>query len=117
MHLHSLHSHLFSSEAEFAKMLGIPSLTPILRAVLDALSSSDLVAELTAITIGTEEQNDTPTKMVAFEVEKALKHSLGGMSLIMYQDLPEPWENNPFVTRGYRYILLFLCSHHFERGT
>jgi len=113
LRLHSLHSHLFSTEVEFAKMLGIPSLAPILRDVLDALSSSDLVAELTAITVETEEQIDVLIEKVAYDVGKALKHSLEGMSLITYQDLPEAWKNNPFVTRGYRYVLLLLCLHHF----
>jgi len=113
LRLHSLHSHLFSTEVEFAKVLGIPSLAPILRDVLDALSSSDLVTELTAITVETEEQTDVLIEKFAYEVGKALNHSLEGMRLITYQDLPEPWKNNPFVTRGYRYVLLFLCSHRF----
>ena len=103
MRLHSLHSHLSSTEVEFAKMLSISSLAPILRDVLDALSSSDLVTELTAITAETEERTDELIEKAAYEVGKAAKHSLQGMRLITYQDLPEPWKNNPFVTQGYRY--------------
>jgi len=84
-------------------MLSISSLAPILRDVLDALSSSDLVTELTAITAETEERTDELIEKAAYEVGKAAKHSLQGMRLITYQDLPEPWKNNPFVTQGYRY--------------
>ncbi|KAF5351880.1 hypothetical protein D9756_007687 [Leucocoprinus leucothites] len=105
MRLHSLHSHLSSTETEFTKILGGPSLAPssLLRDVLDTLSS-DLVTELAAITAETEEQTDQLIEKAACEVARAVKHSFEGMRLITYHDLPEPWKNNPFVTQGYRFI-------------
>jgi adiponectin receptor len=110
MHLQKLHSHLSSTEVEFSKMLGFPSLgqNSLLREVLESLSSAELVMDLATITAETEEQTDQFVGKVACEVAKAVKHSLEGVRLITYHDLPEPWKNNPFVTQGYRYASYYI---------
>lgn len=110
MHLQKLHSHLSSMEVGFNDVLGISSPAPnsLLHEVLDALVSSELVAQVT------NDETDPVGEMfekAAYEVARAVKSSLEGMHLITYQDLPHPWRNNPFVTQGYRYVNI-PCTRH-----
>jgi len=68
--------------------------------LVDALLSSELVAELK---VDVDKAEDL-FELAAKEVRDAVKRSFEGSRLIQYYDLPHQWRNNPFVTRGYRFI-------------
>ncbi|KAI6046128.1 hemolysin-III related-domain-containing protein [Pisolithus marmoratus] len=70
--------------------------------ILDSIMSSDLVSELADDVNKAEEM----LEHAARDVGRAMKQSLQGSRLIQYVDLPPQWRNNPFVTRGYRFIPL-----------
>ncbi|KAF7782204.1 hypothetical protein Agabi119p4_1580 [Agaricus bisporus var. burnettii] len=101
-HMKRLHSHLSTLE------VGIGGPSPfvqgsLLREFLDALSSTDLAVQVTedeAKLVG--EINEKVTR----DVVAAVNNSLEGTRLITYDDLPQPWKNNPYVKQGYRFIPL-----------
>jgi adiponectin receptor len=97
-HLQSLHAHL--SSLELPSGINIPSLpsNSILSDFVDALLSSELVAELKEDV----DEAEVLFELAAQEVKDAVRRSLEGSRLIQYYDLPQQWRNNPFVTRGYR---------------
>jgi adiponectin receptor len=69
-----------------------------LSGLFESILSSDLITELT--------DDVTEVEDMARDVARAIKQSLQGSKLIHYVDLPPQWRNNPFVTRGYRFIPL-----------
>lgn len=97
-HLQSLHKHLTS--LEMPSGYNVPSLPShgILSDLVDALLSSEFVAELKE---DVDEAEDL-LGQAAQEVKDAVKRSFEGACLIHYHELPKQWRNNPFVTRGYR---------------
>ncbi|KAF8627845.1 hypothetical protein AX15_004261 [Amanita polypyramis BW_CC] len=101
--LRKLHSHLTS--VEVPPGVSSPSLTPgtLLSELLDALLKSEFVTDFLDSAPDVKECEENFEK-AALEVASAVKRSLQGVRLIRYSDLPHPWRNNPFVTRGYRFI-------------
>lgn len=99
-HLQSLHAHL--SSLEMPAGINVPSLPSksMLSGFVDALLSSELVAELKEDVDEAEDLFELATQ----DIKAAVKRSLEGSKLIQYYDLPEKWQNNPFVTRGYRSV-------------
>ncbi|TFK44235.1 hemolysin-III related-domain-containing protein [Crucibulum laeve] len=106
-HLNNLHSHL--SALELPTGLDLPTFpqSSMLSEFMDALLTSDLVADITNSAPDMVEEAEGLLEMAAQEVAEvaiAVKRSLEGYQLIKYHDLPHPWKNNPFVTHGYRFI-------------
>jgi adiponectin receptor len=99
-HLQTLHAHLTS--LELPSGINVPSLpsNSMLSDFVDALLSSELVAELREDV----DEAEVLFELAAQEVKDAVRRSLEGSRLIQYYDLPQRWRNNPFVTRGYRYV-------------
>jgi adiponectin receptor len=96
--LQSLHAHLSSLERPSGiNLRSLPS-NSILSNLVDALLSSELVAELKEDADEAEDLFDIASQ----EVKNAVKRSFEGSRLIHYCDLPTRWRHNPFVTRGYR---------------
>ena len=102
--LRHLHSHLSSIERPSG--LEIPSFTPssVISDLLDAVLSSDALAELSSSTLVIQYEGEDLFERAAKEVAYAIKQSLDGVRLIKYSDLPHDWKNNPFVTQGYRLV-------------
>ncbi|KAI9453644.1 HlyIII-domain-containing protein [Russula earlei] len=100
--LRSLHSHLSSSTP-----LSSPSFssTAKLSELIDMMISSDRLATVlgTRPMIG---RTEDALGRAAAEVARAIERSLHGAKLITYGDLPPQWQNNRFVTHGYRFIPL-----------
>ncbi len=112
--LTSLQAHLSSMDIPhvFSESVSVLAPSAAVFDLIDKVLASDFVAELSS---EIREGGDI-LEGAAAEVTKAVKRSLDGARLIHYMDLPEKWRNNPFVTRGYRYVLphtptrLFLTS-------
>jgi len=91
--LRSLQSHLSN----------IPSISSAVNlGPLHDLLSSELIEDVQAEV----ERAQTQAGRTATQVMSALKKSLHGRTLILYNDLPEKWRNNEWVHGGYRFIPL-----------
>lgn len=101
-HLKNLHSHLSSMELPSGGV-SIGS-SAMLSDLLDALLSSEVVADILNSTPEVMEEGEEMLEKAAHEVASAVRRSLDGVRLIKYHDLPHQWKNNPFVTHGYRFI-------------
>lgn len=97
-HLHSLQSHLTSYELPNALAESVGIMKP--HATLQELIDLSLAPKFVAPPEGEDE-----SEKAAAETNRALKLSENGRCLIDYEDLPHAWKNNPFVTRGYRYVI------------
>jgi adiponectin receptor len=97
--LQSLHAHL--STIELPSSRPFHSFHPIqfLSDLCDRLSSFELQDVLHAPVI---EQTEEKISKAAREISNAVQLSLHGSRLISYDNLPEEWRNNPFITHGYR---------------
>lgn len=93
--LQSLQAHLRSMDVLATDLHTFPGSTR-LSGLFESIMSSDLVSELA--------DDVTEAEDMARDITHAIKHSLQGSKLIHYVDLPPQWRNNPFVTRGYRYV-------------
>ncbi|KAG6850136.1 hypothetical protein H0H93_000521 [Arthromyces matolae] len=105
--LERLHSHLASME--LPSRLEITSLAPsaVISDMLETLLSSELFTDiLSASPVEFVEETESMIHKAANDVANAVKHSLEGVRLLQYSELPEQWQNNPFVTYGYRFIPL-----------
>ncbi|KAJ8520487.1 hypothetical protein ONZ45_g2707 [Pleurotus djamor] len=106
--LNNLHAHL-SSDVPYSAVPSFSDMFNTLSTIsADVLAiSCDLPDALTpSITVSEmmhegEEMLERAANDVR-EVARAIQHSLEGMKLITYTDLPERWKNNPFVRQGYR---------------
>jgi adiponectin receptor len=106
--LQSLHAHLSSLERPSGISLrSLPS-NSILSNLVDALLSSELVAELKEDVDEAEDLFDLASQ----EVKNAVRRSFEGSRLIQYCDLPPRWRHNPFVTRGYRQVFCLFALNH-----
>ncbi|KAJ3808040.1 hemolysin-III related-domain-containing protein [Lentinula aff. lateritia] len=94
--LKSLQSHLSMMELP----IGLPGSHSMLSDLVDSLLSSELVTDF----LQSATPEDDVFETAAREVTRAVKRSFEGVHLISYHDLPEPWQNNSFVTQGYRFI-------------
>ncbi|KAL4242671.1 hypothetical protein ABKN59_011579 [Abortiporus biennis] len=100
-HLRSLHAHLTSMDiSQLSDSVVAPSTS--VYDLIDKALTSELFLELSADIRGGEEKLENAAR----EIARAMARSLDGSRLIHYMDLPEMWRNNPFVTRGYRFIPL-----------
>ncbi|KAF9237567.1 hemolysin-III related-domain-containing protein [Melanogaster broomeanus] len=95
--LQSLQAHLRSMDLLITDLHSLSG-SKRLSGLFESFMSSELVAELT------DDVNEVED--IARDVALAIKQSLQGSKLIHYVDLPPQWRNNPFVTRGYRFIPL-----------
>ena len=93
--LQSLQAHLRPMEAFTTDLHAFPRSTR-LSGLLESIMSSELMSELS--------DDVTEAEDMARDITRAIKQSLQGSKLIHYVDLPPQWRNNPFVTRGYRYV-------------
>lgn len=91
----TLQAHLRSMDVLATDLHAFPG-SARLSDIFDSIMSSDLVAELS--------DDVTEAEDMARDITCAIKQSLQGSKLIYYVDLPPQWRNNPFVTRGYRYV-------------
>lgn len=117
-HLQNLHSHLSSME------LPGTSFDPssMLSDLVDILLSSELVSDFllsgrpeSSDNIGDDvSQAEDMLERAAKEVSSAIQRSFHGVRLIQYTDLPQKWRNNPFVTRGYRYVYFCFCPDYLK---
>ncbi|KAK0455471.1 hemolysin-III related-domain-containing protein [Desarmillaria tabescens] len=101
-HLHDLTLRLSSKELPSGFDIGLAALSSRLTDFLDSILSSNLVASVPHMKDGEDLMGRAAMEVV--EVARAIKHSFEGVHLIQYSDLPRKWRNNPFVTRGYRFI-------------
>ncbi|KAK7472932.1 inc metabolism membrane protein [Stygiomarasmius scandens] len=97
--LKSLQSHLAATEMPS----GLRTHSSMLFDLVDSLLSSELVSDILHSAPDLAEGEEM-FERAAREVAHAVKRSFQGVHLISYSDLPEQWRNNPFVTRGYRFI-------------
>lgn len=111
----SLQAHLRSMDVLTTDLYTFPG-SARLSGIFESIRSSELVAELS--------DDVTEAEDMARDITCAIKQSLQGSKLIHYVDLPPQWRNNPFVTRGYRYVFsprMFLvfcsCSLHQVHST
>ncbi|KAG6817481.1 hypothetical protein H0H87_008106 [Tephrocybe sp. NHM501043] len=104
--LNNLQSHL--SSMELPSPLEISSLAPSAMIVdlLETLLTSELVTDLLNSPVELVEETEDMLHRAANDVANAVKRSLQGVRLLQYSDLPQQWQNNPFVTHGYRFIPL-----------
>ncbi|KAF9482240.1 HlyIII-domain-containing protein [Pholiota conissans] len=103
--LQSLNSHLSASVASEGKATISFVPNTVLSGLLDALLSSDVIADvLNSHPADVICETEDMLERAAIEVSQAVKRSFEGMRLIKYSDLPHSWRNNPFVTHGYRFI-------------
>lgn len=93
--LQSLQAHLRSMDVLATDLHTFPGSTR-LSGLFESIMSSELVTELS--------DDVTEAEDMARDITCAIKQSLQGSKLIHYVDLPPQWRNNPFVTRGYRYV-------------
>lgn len=101
-HLQSLNTHLSEfRNSSISPLHLLPSTSHIIE-ILDKLSSTPVSHHLFSNKDG-ESSIETATRHVA----RAIQRSLGGSRLVNYADLPYDWQNNPFVSRGYRYSQQF----------
>lgn len=96
--LQTLQSHLSAMELP----IGMLTSHTMLSDLVDTLLSSELVTDFLHTATTLEEDVEDVFERVTKEVAQAAKRSLDGVRLIDYSDLPEPWQNNSFVTQGYR---------------
>jgi len=99
--LKSLQLHLAATEMPS----GLRTHSSMLFDLVDSLISSELVSDILHSAPDLAEGEEM-FERAAREVAHAVKRSFQGVHLISYSDLPEPWRNNPFVTRGYRRVFL-----------
>lgn len=100
--LQSLHTHLRSFDPRSTELPSIPGNSHI-SGIIDSILSSELITELSDDVIEAEAMIEGAARDIAC----AVKQSFQGSRLIKYVDLPPQWRNNPFVTRGYRYVIIF----------
>lgn len=113
-HLDNLHSHLAS--LELPSRIEIPTLafSPLISDLLEVLLSSELVTDiLSASPKEFVEETEDMIHKAANDVANAVKRSVQGVRLLQYSELPEQWQSNPFVTYGYRWVLLKPTVHLF----
>ncbi|KAJ3556335.1 hypothetical protein NM688_g2086 [Phlebia brevispora] len=103
-HLQSLQTFL---ALNLPTTVGPDVLTPsaTLSALLDRVLNSELLLAMSDTSPDIRGGEDMLEK-AAFDVARAVRHSLHGARLIKYADLPERWRNNHFVSGGYRFIPL-----------
>ncbi|KAH0827992.1 hemolysin-III related-domain-containing protein [Lanmaoa asiatica] len=95
--LQSLQTHLRETDVLPADLHTFPGSARV-SGLFESIRSSELIAELS--------DDVTEAEDMARDIARAIKQSLQGSKLIHYVDLPPQWRNNPFVTRGYRFIPL-----------
>lgn len=102
-HLHALQSHLTSTELPHGLAESVSALKPhaTVHDLIDLALAPKFVDPIAHTTGG----RDTSAQAAA-EIAQALRLSLDGAALIDYEELPEAWKSNPFVTQGYRFIPL-----------
>lgn len=91
----SLQAHLRSMDVLTTDLNTFPGSTR-LSGLFESIKASEFIAELS--------DDVTEAEDMARDITCAIKQSLQGSRLIHYVDLPPQWRNNPFVTRGYRYV-------------
>jgi len=101
-HLQSLQAHLASLEHSLSESVAMLTPSTTLFDLIQKAMTSEVVADISTDIREGEEK----LEKAAIEIARAVKRSLDGAQLIHYSDLPELWQNNPFVTRGYRFIPL-----------
>ncbi|KAH7888863.1 hemolysin-III related-domain-containing protein [Phlebopus sp. FC_14] len=100
--LQSLQAHLRSMDVLPTDIPSSFSGSKRLSGIYESFMSSELVTELTDDVHEAEDM----IEQAARDIARAVKQSFQGSKLIQYVDLPPQWRNNPFVTRGYRFIPL-----------
>ncbi|EIN11606.1 HlyIII-domain-containing protein [Punctularia strigosozonata HHB-11173 SS5] len=108
-HIDSLQTHLSSAALYLPHLPHVYSLnmsiapSTMLSDLLDKVLMSDHLYKMLP---KEDEKEESMLEKAAREVAAAVKSSMHGAKLIRYSDLPNKWRNNPFVTRGYRFIPL-----------
>ncbi|KAK7692479.1 hypothetical protein QCA50_004104 [Cerrena zonata] len=102
-HLHTLQLHLSSVELphSFSDSVGKLKLTPVYD-LIDKVLSADFTGEINAESL----EGEVEIEHANLQIARAAKASGNGSRLITYPELPDKWKNNPFVTKGYRFIPL-----------
>jgi len=103
-HLDNLQSHLQSMDFPAGAEHSYNTLSSVLSDLMDALSPPADIGR------STFEGAELMLEKAASDITRAVKRSFEGVRLISYADLPPAWQNNPFVTSGYRYSV-FCVSH------
>ncbi|KAG6900778.1 hypothetical protein C0993_002202 [Termitomyces sp. T159_Od127] len=102
-HLDNLHSHLASLELPSRFEIATLASSTLISDLLEVLLSSELVTDiLNASPKEFVEETEDMIHKAANDVANAVKRSLQGVRLLQYSELPEQWQNNPFITYGYR---------------
>ncbi|KAI0684603.1 hemolysin-III related-domain-containing protein [Cytidiella melzeri] len=102
-HLHALQSHLSSFELPHGVTETMPGLKP--HATVHELIDLALAPKFVDPIAHGREGKDSSQDAVA-EILRALRLSSNGARLINYEELPEAWKSNAFVTQGYRFVPL-----------
>lgn len=98
-HLHTLQTHLSSTELRHSFSDSVSRLRPTpVYELIEKVLSADFSGEVAAESL----EGEAKIQQANAQIAKAVKASGDGTRLITYPELPDKWKNNPFVTRGYR---------------
>ncbi|KAF8510560.1 HlyIII-domain-containing protein [Hysterangium stoloniferum] len=115
-HLDTLHEHLLSLQLPSSIKLNFPTPSPNGRIseLLYKLQDPDLFTDPLKSPLDFLVESRKPPfdpaeleKQAASQIESALKKSLFGERLLLFQDLPHRYQNNEHVLSGYRFIPLY----------
>ncbi|CAL1706688.1 unnamed protein product [Somion occarium] len=102
-HLNTLQAHLSSVELPHSYSESVAKLKPSgVYDLIDKVLSSEFDGEVITESLEGEDM----IERAAREIARAIKVSVNGIRLVTYEDLPHKWQNNHFVSRGYRFIPL-----------
>ncbi|KAI0032105.1 hemolysin-III related-domain-containing protein [Vararia minispora EC-137] len=102
--LQSLHAHISTIELPSTRPFHSFHPTQFLSDLCDRLASLNFVQDVLHAPV--VEQTEEKISKAARDIAAAVQLSLQGSRLISYDNLPEEWRNNPFITHGYRFIPL-----------
>ncbi|KAI0085081.1 hemolysin-III related-domain-containing protein [Irpex rosettiformis] len=102
-HLQALQSHLSSFELPHGLQESVPGLKP--HATINELIDLALAPKFVDPIAHRQDGQDS-SKKAEEEIVQALRLTKNGAQLIDYEELPDAWKSNAFVTQGYRFIPL-----------
>lgn len=108
-HLQALQSHLSSFELPHGLQESMPGLKP--HATINELIDLALAPKFVD-PIAHGEHSRAEQKKAEEEIVQALGLAKDGARLIDYEELPDAWKSNPFVTQGYRCVVLVVIVVH-----
>lgn len=100
-HLQALQSHLSSYELPHGLQESVPGLKA--HATVHELIDLALAPKFVDPIAHGKDGKDA-SRLAEAEIQQALRLTKNGARLIDYEELPDAWKSNPFVTQGYRCV-------------